>query len=472
MTATILYKEWLPDLPELNNPGLLEATNVLPSNDGYRPFLPLDGTGGTAPAAVYGAFVANGTTKGSSYHYLAAGSRYYAVAAIGSTAGQYSTRGSLTPDDDAAQFAQFENIVFAAGGNSHRLAQITMGAVTSGGGNAFVAITTAPYADVVGVVNQFVVAGSLYDDVAPVTVGAVKSNYIQWSSIGQPTLWPTPGSSTAIASQAGEEPLYEEYGAVMAVHGGDQYAVVLQSKAVTRMTYIGGTAVFQFDTVDSVYGSVSRKSSVKVGGLVYFISASGFCRTNGAQVERIGAGKVDRLWSDSTASSYKSCAYDPWNELVVFGNGTKIFYYNPNTNWWTVCNQGHVILVTPGINPTQPQRLAGYDASNVRGSFAATAGAAVLTTGEAELSPGKFSRVNRVKPLVGHTTAVAMTVAIGTRNSQDTAASYTSEVTATSRTGFCDFRSEARYHRARTTITGPFTKAIGVEVDAVESGEV
>jgi hypothetical protein len=469
MSTTILYKEWLPDLPELNNPGLIEATNVLPSNDGYRPFLPLDGTGGTAPAAVQGAFVANGATKGSSRQFLATTSLYYRAG--GTTAGQYSTMGSLIPDDAASQFAQFENIVFAAGGNSHRLAQITMGAVTSGGGAGFVAITAAPYADVVGVVGQFVVVGSLYDDAAPITVGAIKSNYLQWSSIGAPTDWPAPGSSTAIASQAGEEPLYEEHGGVMAVHGGDQHGVVLQAKAVTRMTYIGGTAVFQFDTIDTVHGSVSRKASVKVGGLVYFVSAAGFCRTNGVNVERIGAGKVDKLWAASTATSYVSCAYDPWNELVAFGNGAKIFYFNPVTSWWTVCNQSHVILVTPGINPTQPQRLIGYDGSNVRGNFAATAGSAALTPGEGELSPGRYSHVSRVKPLVSHTTAVSMTVALGTRNSQDTAASFTAETTATARTGFSDFRSEARYHRARTTITGPFTKAIGIEVDAVESGE-
>jgi hypothetical protein len=47
---------------------------------------------------------------------------------------------------------------------------------------------------------------------------------------------------------------------------------------------------------------------------------------------------------------------------------------------------------------------------------------------------------------------------------------YTAESTANSRSGFCDFRSEARYHRARVTITGTFNAAQGIEVDAVWSG--
>lgn len=468
MIQTILFKEWLPDLPEFNNPGLLEATNTLPANDGYIPFLPLNASGSTAPGSIYGAFVANGATKGASYHYIAA-DRYYSLTGGGSTAGSYSTRGSLVPDSDASIFTQYENIVFVAGGDNHRLAQQTMGAVSPGVFNNFVAITTAPYADVVGVVGQFVVAGSLYDESAT-TPSASKSNYIRWSSIDQPAEWPTPGSSTAIASQSGEQALYAEFGPVKAIHGGDQFGVVLQSKAVTRMTYIGGTAVFQFDQIDSVNGSLYQKGSVKVGGLVYFISAAGFCRTNGSAVERIGAGKVDNLWAASTATSYISAAYDPWNELVCFGNGSKVFYFNPLTNWWTVCNQGHVILVTPGINPSQPRYLVGYDASSVLGDFAATAGAAVFTVGEAELSPGRFSRVSGVKPMVSGASTV--TVALGTRNDQSTAVSYTAETTPTTRTGFSDFRSEARYHRARVTITGSFTKAIGVEVDAVESGAV
>jgi hypothetical protein len=74
-----------------------------------------------------------------------------------------------------------------------------------------------------------------------------------------------------------------------------------------------------------------------------------------------------------------------------------------------------------------------------------------------------------IKPLVD-VTLNAVTVAIGTRNDRSSSVSYTSETTANSRSGFANFRSEARYHRARLTITGTFNAAQGLEYEAVPSG--
>lgn len=462
MTQTILFKEWLPDLPEFNNPGLLEATNAIPSSDGYTPFLPLSGFN-TASGAVIGALAVNGVTKGASnIAFAVGGERYY----LGNDTGPGNTTlGPLTAGAQA-QFAQYENILFAAAGSAHKLARYTMASASTIG-----AITAAPFADVVGVVGQFVIAGSIYEDEGSGTVTARKSNFIQWSAIDDPVNWPTPGSATAIASQSGEQALYEKYGPIHGIHGGDQYGVILQRAAVTRMTYIGGTAVFQFDVIDHENGSYYRGGSMQVGPFTYYVSAAGFCRTDGARVERIGLGRVDDHWW-ANDNGVATVAYDPIDGTVHFGNGSEVYIFNPHTNWWTVCQQAHKFLITPAPNLGVRQHVLGYDTSNVLGQFSGTAGSAVFTTGDVEVAPGKFSRVSGVKPLVSGATAVSMTVAIGTRNGQDTAPSYTAETTATSRTGFSDFRSEGRYHRARVTITGNFTKAIGLEVDAVESGAV
>lgn len=37
----LLFAEWLPDLADQDNPGATEALNVIPSIDGYRPFMSL-----------------------------------------------------------------------------------------------------------------------------------------------------------------------------------------------------------------------------------------------------------------------------------------------------------------------------------------------------------------------------------------------------------------------------------------------
>lgn len=458
----VVFKEWLPDLPELNNPGLIEASNVLPSDGGYTPFLPLNNAYGTAPAAVVGAFVCNGATKGSSDVYVSAGLKYYKTNDTGP--GPYTTLGSLTAGQFGV-FTQIENIVFAAAGDAHKLAQNTIGSLSP-----FAAITAAPYADAIGVVGQFLVAGGLYADAGAGTIEAIKSNYIQWSSIDQPLEWPTPGSDTAIASQSGEQALYEQNGPVFAIHGGDQYGLIFQRGAITRMTYIGGVAVFQFDLIDNTQGLFYKNGSVKVGNLVYFISSLGFCRTDGSQVQRIGEGKVDQHWFNNPGTNTVTCAWDAALGLVRFGNGSYVYHYNPNTGNWTVATQSHTFLITPAPNLGNRQYALGFNSSSppILGIFAATAGSAVFTTGEFEPSPGGFSRIKGVKPLVAD--AATMTVAIGTRNDLNSSVSYTSEVTPTTRTGYSDFRSEARYMRARVTITGSFTKAVGIDALVEQSG--
>lgn len=457
----IVYKEWAPDQPVLGYDGMIEATNVLPRDDGYTPFHPLNDAYNTTPG-ISVAIGVSGATKGSSYVYGAFGGLYYKSSGTNPTG--FTTVGSYTTGGKA--LAQFDNIVFAAGGAGHRLAQITLGAVTSGGGSTLAAITGSPYADVLGVVGQFLIAGSLYTDTT--TPAASYSNYVQWSAIADPANWPIPGSATAIAAQSGQQALYEKYGAVHSIHGGDQFGVILQQRAVTRMTYVGGSAVFQFDLIDNSVGSAHQYGSCRVGGLTYFISRTGFCRTDGGSVERIGAGKVDDYWLSLTPSGTVSCAYDSVDELIYFGNGSYVFVFNPNSSEWTICQQDHKFLLTA---PTGGHPLGfGNQASPIIGQFAATAGAAVLTTGESEFNTGGFARVTGVRPLV--IGASAITVAVGSRNDLGTAASFTSETSAGSRSGIANFRSEARYHRIRTTITGEFTKAIGYEIDVLKSGEL
>lgn len=65
-----------------------------------------------------------------------------------------------------------------------------------------------------------------------------------------------------------------------------------------------------------------------------------------------------------------------------------------------------------------------------------------------------------------------MTVAIGYRNDLGSSPTYTSEATANSRTGFSNFRIDAKYMRIRSTITGNFEKATGLEFSAKPSGSV
>lgn len=482
--ATIIFKEWLPDQPDLNNPGLIEALNVLPIDEAYEPFLPLEPVSATvsstATAFVTGAFISH----------LNAQSRAYA-AVEGALAGAtrlFESNASLQTWTDVTpgaglsgskfRFAQYDDLVIATGDGGAALAH-TIGAASSFTALATSGTTTGGAH--VGVINKFVMLGG--------GSGAIGPTDVRWSGFDAPRSWPDPNTATAIAQQAGAESLDASLGLVTGVTNGDQFGIVFQQFGLTRLTYIGPPAVFQFDQFERGRGCFYQNSLVQVGGLVYYLSDKGFCVTDGVQVIDIGAGKVNETFKSelpdlvAVAAQYRVAGgLDQKRGLIYWCFPTssannyrpdRIYIYNTITKRWSRAQQGLQHLVggfVTGIDASTLETPFGFDSSTRLSTFSATAGSATFTTAETEINPGGFAHVSGVKPLIG-ATANAITVAIGTRNNRTDAVAYTAETTANSRSGFCDFRSEARYHRARVTITGTFNAAQGIEVDAVWSGQ-
>jgi hypothetical protein len=230
-------------------------------------------------------------------------------------------------------------------------------------------------------------------------------------------------------------------------------------------------------------GCAYRNSLVKVGGLTYFIGHDGFYRTDGGRAEPIGRGKTDRYFLANVDLNNRNnvrgaldqvarCIYWGFPNLTASsGQPNEIIIYNYEEGRFS-----HAFLVHEGLTTFGPVPHGTFYSPVVywKSNFAfdflkGTPGTALLTTGEMRDPNGNFFRVKGVRPNIQSGT---YTVALGTRNAQDTAASYTSEVTANSRSGFCDFRSEARYQRARITLTGTFNSAQGLEVDLALSGAV
>lgn len=480
--TSIVFKEWLPDMPDLGNPGLITAKNVLPLDTGYGPFRPLDTSMGTVGASgIAGNFVATGQTKGAMEVY-AFGTNDFWVSVSGT--GSFTTRGSLPNSPNGiVQFAQFDDLVIAVGASNFPVRH------TTGSASNFTLLAlsgTAPPASVVGIVNRFVVVGDLQD--AATVTSTQNANSIAWSAIDQPTNWPTPNSATAIATQSGEQELFVGYGAVRAIHGGDQFAIILQQNAVTRMTYVGPPVVFQFDVIDTVHGSYFPRGSIQVGKIVYFVSREGFFRTDGVTVEPIGDGKVNEFfWNENSLNSdVLSSAYDPITGLIQFAyaastagsqTANRILSLNPDSGSWAYCDTILNELVSP-ITDQQAIVGGGIMAFNVGnpailGKFAATAGTAVFETGEFEANEGGRAYLDAVKPHVESSgTAPSMGVRIGTRDSLGTTPSYTATAGPNSRSGFAHFRSDAKYHRVELNITGNFDRATGLEVAVQPSGSV
>lgn len=474
--TSIVFKEFLPDQPELGNLGLIKAENVLPRDDGYSPYYPLNVGAGTIGSAqsVRDAFMSSGVTKGAARVYAYSGDFF-----IGAVSGPFTTHGgAFTVSASIVDFAQYENLVIAVG-DTFDARKHTAGA--TGAFSTLASSGTAPPASAIGVIGQFVVIGNLG------TAGSANElpNYIRWSGIDAPTSWPLPNSATAIAQQAGEQVLPSSGGEVFAIHGGDQHGVVLQKRLVTRMTYVGPPVVFQFDTISNSEGCHFQKGHLRVGNLTYFVSLQGFCRTDGVSIDHIGAGKVDKFFWDSvnvSSSNPVQVGYDYKNDLVYFAYSVsssnsmdRILIFNPKTRAWSyaVQNMSAMVNGAPNTNALYPMtgiKTAGGE--SVVGQWVSTAGAAVLETGDFELNDGGRAFVSGIKPNIeSSATAPSMTVRLGYRNDLATTPTYTSATSANSATGFADFRVDAKYHRAEVTVTGNFDKAVGVSVKANLTGK-
>lgn len=464
--GTIYFKEWMPDQPDLNNPGLTDAHNVLPVDDTYRSFMPLVASGNTLSSRPLGAIETY--QPASNIRYIYAGQTQTIMRQLVGL-GTWSTVGSgFTTGAEAWEFAVYDNLIFATN-FVDTLQHQTLGAA------AFSAPSGAPRARRVGKVGQFIVVG----DTGEATNGEVPHR-VQWPVIDDPTSWPLPGSATAIAGQAGEQFLDSTWGRVHAIVGGDQFGIVMQRGGLNRMTYVGGNTAFQFDKIAGALGLYLPHSVVEVNGLWYYISEAGIYVTDGVSAQAVGLGKVDRYFAENAIlGSFEERVYgavDPRNKLIKWcypstGSGTpdRLLVLNYERKRFSYCTQTCNALVSAPGDSSQPRYIRAFSDTHRAARFTGTPGTARLITAEMEPNPAGYAAFQGVKPLVD-VTVNAVTVAMGTRNNRTDAVSFTSETTANSRSGFANFRNEARYHRARLTIAGTFNAAQGIEYQAEATG--
>jgi hypothetical protein len=478
----ILFKEWLPDQPELGNPGLVVANNVLPDDGAYAPFYPLTPvTPGsfTLPGIPCGGFVAElqFPTSPAYIYYAATSSNIYMANASSGTFNSRSSGFSTASPINDCSFAQYGELVYAARGIDGVQVQ------TAGSASNFTTVpglTGTRDARYLFVIGQFLVAANLGS-------ATTRSATLQWSGVDATSSFPTPNSETAIAMQSGEESLNLSDGPIVGGYGGDQYGIVVQTGAITRMTYVGPPVVFQFDRIEGAKGSSRKYGSAASGNLVYMSCADGFAKTDGVSVVPIGVGKVDKTFASTaaddigqgatTAGAMLDCAFDHVNKNMLWSfavgatvNANKLYVYSTEEDRWSSCDQVMRTFIEPSP-AIKHHGLYAFNSSNVLCRFAGTAGAATIETGEyAWNEPGR-TYLDGIKANVESSgTAPSMTVRVGSRNDLNSAVSYTAATSANSATGVANFRVDAKYHRAEITITGNFDKATGLVASGKASG--
>jgi hypothetical protein len=348
--TAIVFKEFLPDQPDLGNPGLLDAANVIPNVDGsYMPYVPLSaGASATLSSTPNSAFpyatTAGGTAGGFQELGIVVGTPTDILRLASSTfnsirSATYGGVVSANSQFNFWSFTQYENVIVAAN-KIDAVQQWTIGAAAATALSA-----AAPIAQQVGVVGQFLVLGNL---ATPSNTGF---HSVQWSGIDAINSFPTPNSATAIAQQSGIQTLPVSAGTVTGISGGDQVAVIFQRAAVTRMTYVGPPAVFQFDTIDPGRGCFYPNSVVRVGRETYYASGLGFFVTDGVNIVPIGDAQVNKFFADYISGENPSTAvygavdYD--TRCVMWSlKGQRILHYNYEAKRWSYAAESTRVLIS------------------------------------------------------------------------------------------------------------------------------
>ncbi len=487
--GVVKFGPWLPDLPVLDNPGLTEALNVLPVAKSYRPYLPLATQAGALASRPLGG-VSVRDTSGNSALYVGTATDLY-QRGVGVWTDRSTVVTYATSSLDYWRFAQFDNFVIAT-----NYADVPQKLVIGAAANFedLADTGTAPQARVIGVIGRFVVLGNTID-----ATNGVVPHRLQWSAIDDPTDWPTPETADARTKQSGQQFMQAALGAVLAIEGEEQFGIVFQRSGISRVTYVGGDLVFQFDNIDATRGLLCPNAVATVGKRRFFPSSEGFFVTDGVNVEPIGDGQVDQFFLGNLDAGFPERVYaavDRAKKLIYYafpgpgntgGRPNMLLVFNYLEGRWTRCEQQLELLI-PGLtiatsiddfddlfdsvdDITPPldspfwsggaAALFGFDTSFKVGTLAGTPGTARIEGQEVELNPGLYTYVGGIKPLVTGT-AVDVTIALGQRNVVDESPAYTAAATRTATTGYCDFDNEARYNRVRMEIDGDFTQAIGV----------
>jgi hypothetical protein len=485
----VIFGEWLPDQPALDNPGVIEARNCLPVDGSYTDFSSVSTSGDALAAAPIGAYA---TIDDAGDPEIYAGTTTKIYERVGASWTDRTTGSYTAGADDYWRFAQFDNYVIATD-----YADVPQRKVVGAASNfaALASTGAAPKARQIGVINRFVFLGDIDDgtDVIPYAS--------QWCAINDVTNWPVPATSTARAVQSGRQVHNSAYGAVTGYASGQFWGLIFQKRAITRATYRGGDEVFQFETFEQNRGCWAPQSITQIGGLVYFLAHDGWCVTDGQTVVQIGAGKVDKWFFsrvDQTRLAKITSSVD-WNNKCVLWNfpdaaavsGTTNFVLalNFNTKRFAYAEESMQLMLQSFSESMTEEGLAALYASldditvsmdsplwqggaptamcfsgDELGTFTGDSLDALIESGESAPNPFGYTFVRGLRPLVTGLPS-AVTTQIGYRSNQDESRTYTNETPRTTRTGVCDYRINGKFLTARLNARGGFERAMGLGVD-------
>ncbi len=273
------FGQWLPDISPTDNPGCLDARNVVPSGEGYRAVRDGSPFGPPAPEPPIGSFWLKNAANAVLF-FIGTRSDLFRYRTTGDGWDRVSRPGGYQNVQDW-EFARFGSRVIATNGVTvPQYIDVDDPAPTT-----FVDLPGAPLAHRIGIVRDFVVLGD---------VGGVP-NRVQWSGFFNSEIWGAPNPRF----QADFQLLFGNGGRVQRIvssPSGD--GIIFQEHAIWRMTYVGPQVVFRFDRIAEGRGTPSAASVVNYGDRVFFYGWDGFYALDGNGFRPIGHARIDRWFSE------------------------------------------------------------------------------------------------------------------------------------------------------------------------------
>lgn len=399
----VMFGAFEPDqggMPNASQPGYLtDAVNVRATTNGYRglpTFSSFSNTVGSAgpigtAAAIFGVSALD----------------FFAITDVFSHLYQSSDLGSswanVTPVSAAvtplSQIIPFDDRVILVDQNDISVKDMTASTAT-----VFSALGGSPPNARVGArIREHLVLGAL--------VGA--SEYrVQWSAIGDPADWPTPGTSDALAKEAGEQDLPQAMGKIRALLGGEKFGIVAQEFGLTRMTYVGGSVVYEFDGYEKKYGAGAISTALGAGYTPFvqigpsqwvWMNEQGVFTTDGYSVRNLSEGRIEvalflnRLSHPSATMTVGiRGAYDPRRKMVIFKTNASSgqdqhLLYHLSTDRFTIAKSTdyHVLFEGPTSDTNLARVVYSMNTNRSVYSLNGNAGSTVaLQTGYIEIDPG------------------------------------------------------------------------------------
>ena len=191
-----------------------------------------------------------------------------------------SDRTPSTLVQSSANLWQFD-VDTAGGSGLQLLAQVAPNLnciCNSDGGQLFYGdeFGTAPLTEITNFPSPYSVTGGVVA-LHPYTVAFGNDGFVMWSVPGDPTDYTGSGAGNAYVTG-------QKIVRGMPLRGGpgnSPSGLLWSADSLLRMTYVGGTPVFQFDTISAQSSILSAQSVIEYDGIFYWIGTDRFLSFNG-----------------------------------------------------------------------------------------------------------------------------------------------------------------------------------------------